>query len=235
MSSSFFVSTFKNYSSILQHKNFNILLCFAYLFTSCLPIDEDQPDCFPEEGCPTNFVCQEGRCVEPRVQSININLQCLKYSGCDGSLASFGFDQACLLVEQPQTLYSTAFNFNQAREEGGTELELPIQEAPLRASVVLLSSQLSSAQETVACPTTAKEIEQSQFHRECRTDKGCLLRLRIPTIQIDLSTASTVEFNFTHETGHCLESMWSIDSPQEVCSSRDLDCDGFVDEGVICE
>ena len=229
---------YDNYSSCLVLYWWASFLFGVSLFTACLPVDTDQPECFPEEGCPKNFLCVEGSCVEANTSELKVNLQCLGQLGCEESLIELGFEQACLILEQPNALHSLAFNFNQARTDG-TTLNLPIQESPLRASVVLvkaIETEMASELTINGCPETVEAIEKSKFHRECSPEEGCLLRLRTKTINVnELSDRQTLELDFNDGAGHCLESVWGGEQPVEQCAAKDLDCDGFVDEGLRCE
>lgn len=206
----------------------SIIIAFTY---ACLPVDVVQPECYPEEGCPINFECLEGRCTQAKKKNVKIVLNCLRHFGCFDHLVRLGFERACLIIEQPSALYGVPFNFTQAREEDGVLLSLAVQEAPLRSSIVLMSGVVSEE-----CPQSVSEIEAKGLHRHCDQDIGCLLRLRAGTINVEQIGQQVIELNFDGADGQCIESLWGEEVvAEEQCGGEDQDCDGFVDEGLQCE
>ena len=70
---------------------------------------------------------------------------------------------------------------------------------------------------------------------ECHAEEGCLLRLRANFISADqVSEEERVLLVFDGPELQCVESTWGRDTPEERCGGEDLDCDGFIDEGLAC-
>lgn len=207
-----------------------LVICLTLL--GCLPIEVNQPECFPQEGCPTNLECVNGQCLEPPIKQSKVTVNCLRYFGCYQQLVSAGFEHACLIIEQPAALYGLPFNFNQAREADGLTLGLKLQSAPLRASIILMDSE-----STEACPQSPADIERKQVHQQCDLNLGCILRLRTQMISAEqIESQEQIELKFDGEDGQCVESIWGMNMLRvEQCGGEDLDCDGFVDEGLQCE
>lgn len=217
---------------IIKAHYFSLSLSLCFLTPACLPVEAVQPDCFPEEGCPTNFTCVEGRCVKPEPKLSHLTLNCLGQQGCYDQLLRVGFERACLFLEQPEALFAVPFNFDRARESF-VELNLAVQKAPLRASVVLMSAHEDSS----PCPSSPEEIKQRRFLESCEESQGCLLKLRTLTITSEeLQSADPLVISFDGSDGQCIESIWREDLyVEESCETSDLDCDGFVEEGLYCE
>ena len=212
----------------------HVSMAFGGLLSSCLPVDVDQPECYPQEGCPFNLKCDDGRCVEPSLKSLRFNLECLGRFGCDESLRDLQISQSCLIIEQPSALLSIPFSFNQASSEE-IELLLPLLDAPLRASVVMLRSLEEEARSSMICPLDSAAIMSTNLHRECKRDQGCLLRLRSPHLTKDrVAQEGPLRLSFNGPDGQCFESSWSAEAPLERCGGGDFDCDGFIDEGLLC-
>ena len=209
-----------------------LTLAIGLLLQACLPVDVDQPECFPQQGCPINFECVEGQCLEPPTKPSKVTVNCLRHFGCYEQLVGAGFEQACLIIEQPAALYGVPFSFNQARDTDGLTLDLKLQNAPLRASIVLVNSERFSE-----CPQSPTDIERVQMHRQCDVNLGCILRLRTLSISAEsMINQSIIELQFDGPDGQCVESVWGMEMLNtEQCGGEDLDCDGFVDEGLICE
>ncbi len=218
---------------LITFRSMFLYLGFTLATSACLPLDSIQPECFPEESCPINFSCVEGRCVEPKSKVSHIYLNCLGQQGCYDQLVGLNFERACLFIEQPESLFAVPFSFDQARENYA-ELSLALEKAPIRASVMLLASQDTMER---PCPNTPQEIRQKRFLESCEQEQGCLLRLRTLTIPSEKVLASEpLEIRFDGSDGQCIESIWRDDLIfEERCGAMDLDCDGFIDEGLICE
>ena len=211
---------------------FSFILSAWLMIPACLPVDQVKPDCFPEEGCPLNLSCIEGRCVSPQTKLSHVSLNCLGQQGCYDQLLNAGFERACLFIEQPETLFAVPFNFDQAREDF-VELNLALKEAPLRATVMLMETQDIES----PCPSSPQAIKQKGFLDSCNDEQGCLLKLRTLTIEREqITKAEPLLISFDGSAGQCIESRWRENlNIMERCNASDFDCDGFVDEGLSCE
>jgi hypothetical protein len=231
------------------------ILSITIFLTSCLALDGQKPQCFPEEGCSLGSECIDGRCRPPSEIQLTLSLECLSAQACLTSMALSAqgvHDSAGGEESMSEESMNGGLEFIDAG--GADSMNLPIQrgclileqphqllslpidlesstlsarlfKAPTRSSVIILSS-------TATCPTSPKEIRERKFDRECRLEEGCLLRVRRPPIDIVDGRAFTL--SFVAEQGQCFESFWSIEAPAERCDQDDNDCDGFSDEGLTC-
>ena len=237
-------------SSLISHSNQQNLFIMGlsvkrYLTVSfwiivglvgCLPIDKKSPDCFPDEGCERGEMCIEGSCVSPPLRSVKITLGCLAGEGCSEELMERQVSEACLVIEQPNALYSSPFALDQARFDGGATVSIPLMSGPVRASILILSSPPESEMETTSlCTLTPKDLERLQLHRTCPEHLGCVLRLRREQLSVVHTDTALLELSFSGPQMSCVESMWSGEAPREVCGGDDRDCDGFMDEGLQCD
>ena len=216
-----------------------LIILFLIFEASCLPVNVDQPTCYPEEGCPSNLECIEGRCVTPKERELMISAECISGLGCQESLLAHQITEACLILEQPSGLRSAPLNYTQVISTEVT-VAVPLLKAPLRASLVLLHDaevevgQGESQRPSLSCQET--ELLRSRgLNRECVFEQGCLLRLRSETISRErLLEEEPLILSFDASSGQCIESVWGFDTPRESCGGGDLDCDGFFDEGLSC-
>ena len=226
------------------------MLPVTMLLSSCLAIDGQKPQCFPEEGCSLGSECIDGYCRPPPEIQLTLSLECLSAQACLTSMAlsaqglsdTAGDDEAMSGgLAEGNTGGADSMTLPIQRgclilEQPHQLLSLPIDlessslsahlfKAPTRSSVIILSS-------TATCPTSPEEIRERKFDRECLLEEGCLLRVRRPEVVIVDGRALTL--SFVAEQGQCYESFWSIEPPAERCDQDDNDCDGFSDEGLIC-
>lgn len=212
---------------------FNLALMMAWTLSTlhgCLPIDTEQPQCFPNEDCPRGQLCNAGRCIQPPLRTLKVHLDCLSGIACEDSLIAREVTQACLILEQPSLLLSQPIALERARSTEGVELSIPLFNGELRSSVILVTKLTS---DEIDCDASEETILQRSWHRACEQDNHCLLRLRRSPLEISEMTTS-IELGFSDDQGRCLERVWSGDEPEERCGGGDADCDGFLDEGIRC-
>ena len=227
-------------SASLSIRGLLILCVFSVLsalFVGCLPLDPTPPECFPDEQCDRGSVCVKGRCVEPPVRSIRVELSCLQGMGCGEELDARGLSSACLVLEQPHALMSVPVELAQALSPEGAQVSAPLMPSDLRASVLLLTSPPEDLNLDSLCGLTDSEIERLQLHRGCSAELGCLLRLRRETLTLEAiqDDDGPLTLSFSGTGGECTEGVWSVPPPVELCGGADHDCDGFIDEGLRCE
>lgn len=202
------------------------LLCA--LLTSCLPLSEAPPDCFPQEGCPLNLTCEAGRCVSPPERALAVRAGCLSAPACVAETAAGGEVRACLILEQPQLLSAHALTLPADAAE--VSLRAPLFDAPLRASLVVLG-------EGAACPESPEELRARGLDAACLAEEGCRLRLRRPALlgdEVRAGAGAPLALGFDQAGGQCFEASWGAPPPAERCDLDDNDCDGFTDEGLSC-
>ena len=207
-----------------------LIISLLILHSACLPIDQPQPDCFPEEGCERGLICQAGRCLPPSPSKVKVKIGCLNGPSCQESLEDKQANYLCLIVEQPGQLLGRLLQPEQVRSPDGEELTLPLMTGPLRASVIFVQSSSTSP----TCDADEAIIERLNWHRSCEDQSGCVLRLRRPMSNFSEGTPS-IDLEFSDEQGRCYESIWGGEAPFEQCGGGDADCDGFSDEGIACE
>ena len=231
-----------SYSQRRETKGFShvtLVVLFLIFEASCLPVEVDQPACYPEEGCPSGFECIEGHCVTPKERELLISAECISGLGCQESLLANQITEACLILEQPSGLQSTPLNYTQVISSE-VAVAVPLLKAPLRASLVLLHDvegeveQGESQRSSLECLDTELLLLRG-LNRECVFEQGCLLRLRSETISRErILEEEPLTLSFDATSGQCIESVWGFDTPRERCGGGDMDCDGFFDEGLFC-
>lgn len=217
----------------LLNSLFSILLFWMIIHTSCLPIDVSQPSCFPHESCPRGLSCIEGRCEAFPERSIELSFSCLSSPACLNELqvraqeslsTESGDGVFCLLIEQPQQLTAHAITLEPDEPQ---RVHIPLSSSALRASLVLLQAP--------ECPESEEKLKAMGLGLTCAQELGCLLQLRHPQVSADLVHSSDlISLNFSNENGQCLDLTWSSHAPIEICNEQDEDCDGFIDEGILC-
>lgn len=214
-----------------------------FAVTSCLPVETNKPQCFPEVGCEFGLACIQGKCEPPPSRTLSLELSCLSSNLCQENLMSREIQgmneseeetiisnsdpdntqekrpQACLILEQPHHLSAYLVDLETK------DIEVSLFEGSLRTSLLILDKQS-------VCPKDVEELKERRLHRTCSTDEGCLLRLRRPDIKVGADPL--LMLSFSGELGQCLESTWAESAPAELCDDDDNDCDGFVDEGLDC-
>ena len=70
-----------------------ILFLLVITLAACLPIDEDIPQCFPDESCPLGTVCIAGQCKAPTKHLIGIDASCLDQQ-CQETLTNYTSDES---------------------------------------------------------------------------------------------------------------------------------------------
>jgi hypothetical protein len=211
-----------------------VYTCVILGFIGCLSIDTKSPECFPAEDCERGTMCVEGRCITPPLRSVTIKLGCLTGDGCSEELSMRRVTESCLIIEQPNAIFSSPFALDQARFDDGATLSIPLMSGPVRSSVLLLTNPPESFQETSLCALTPDELERYQLHRSCPESLGCILRLRHEEVSVLHTDTDLVTLDFSGPQMSCAESVWSAERPSEICGGADRDCDGFFDEGVQC-
>lgn len=204
---------------------------------SCLPVDSEPPECFPDEQCARGFMCLNGQCVTPDVKNINVNLSCLGGVGCGNTLEQHEVQEACLIIEQPHALLSVPFDLQAARTPEGVQISAPLMPGNARFSTILFTAPSEEMSMSSLCALPDSDIERLQLHRSCPSELGCVLRLRQEVMSFEaetLKTLSLINVDFNGPNRGCAESLWSNSSPVEECGGGDHDCDGFIDEGLRC-
>ena len=145
--------------------------------------------------------------------------------------------EACLILEQPSALRSIPLNYDKALE-GELLVSAPLLSAPLRASIILLKGlekSMNEAESQLSICQDVTVLRSRGLDQECHAEEGCLLRLRANSISADqVSEEERVLLVFDGPELQCVESSWGRDTPEERCGGEDLDCDGFIDEGLAC-
>lgn len=198
--------------------------------TSCLPVDDPRPDCFPEEPCPRGLLCVEGRCEQLPERHVIVSFSCLTSPAClstldeRSSLSSEERPALCLILEQPQRLSAYRLSLEPSAPQ---ELTALLSASALRASLALINAP--------ECPSNEPALRAMGLDLTCSAELGCVLRLRHPQLSAEqMEGSSTLTLNFSGEVGQCLERTWGAAAPQERCDGLDDDCDGFIDEEVSC-
>ena len=206
-----------------------ILSLLVITLASCLPIDEDIPQCFPNESCPLGTVCMAGECKAPAKHLIGIDASCLDQQ-CQENLTNYTSDesaadidtfdisQKCLILIQKNQIQTLVI------EDIKAEISANLFEENTQAFLLFVDR-------TQSCPQFDTYPEENLANL-CLSDQGCHMYLRANNLQVTYGQQQI--FNFTYEDGQCLASQWVSRSPEEVCDQGDNDCDGFIDEGVNC-
>lgn len=220
----------------------SLLISLLLMLSSCLPIEVEQPECYPEEGCGAYLQCVEGRCVTPASRELVVSASCLGGLGCQERLRELQLTEACLILEQPSALHTISLNFTQLLE-GESALSLPLLNSPAKPSIILLkknevdSSSLNGEENEreVSICNDSSIIHSRGLDRTCVHEEGCLLRLRASLISAEQLLANpSIKINFDGPDGQCVESVWGGEEQAERCDGKDWDCDGFIDEGLSC-
>ena len=202
------------------------MLSLVFLGGCWFSLNEDKPECFPNEACPIGLKCEQGKCVNPPLRKVDVDLSCFVQEGCLASFNSFNMNddlpQVCLILEQGSLLRSITLPLDQA----SFETYLPLFEGPLRSRVVVLDPDVS-------CPQSADEVIESNLNQNCTNEQGCIWLARALNQDISISQ-SQVSLEFS-QNQQCVETTWTNEPPNEICDQKDNDCDGFFDEGVECE
>ena len=111
--------------------------------------------------------------------------------------------------------------------------ETGLAEAELAALSALEERDMMNGGLESMCALSGDALERYQLHRTCAGSLGCVMRLRVETIEVN--DEESLQMNFNGPSGQCVERLWSAEDPEEQCGGEDYDCDGFIDEGTYCD
>jgi hypothetical protein len=210
---------------------FHVCLLSLLTGTACLPVEAPQPECFPLDPCPRGLSCVAGRCERPAERSISVSLSCLSSQVCLDELDDRAQERSpeggslCLILEQPQQVTVHRVNLDPTAPQ---TLSAPLMESALRATLVFLSEP--------ECPQGEGEVSAMGLGLTCVAELSCVLRLRHPQLSAErVAMSEVIALDFSSDQGQCPDRAWGAQSPEERCDGVDQDCDGFLDEGVVCK
>ena len=211
-----------------------ILVSLMFMMNACLPLEEEQPECFPDESCPLGTQCMAGICQPAPKQSVQLDLQCIEGTQCQNSLLQYTADQdmnsmmsstreldislQCLVVLQSNQIVVQEITAEQE------QIDMPLFESSMQAFLLLVDREKG-------CPDI-QTYPQADLSDVCVTEQGCHFYLRALPSSIEKDQINLIQF--TAEDKQCVSSTWITAPPAEQCDGGDNDCDGFVDEGVNC-